>query len=133
VCSDPTAERRPDARFDFQRAESAGRARISMSGSSDEPKNGNNAFTAARESKHPGLKSKFSYLQERQAPIDPLLTIDELCDLLKVEPRTIYQLTYRGKIPHYKITNRLRFRQSEILSWIEEQRVTKPMPFEQGE
>jgi excisionase family DNA binding protein len=70
---------------------------------------------------------------ERPAPIDPLLTIDELCDLLKVEPTTIYQLTYRGKIPHYKITNRLRFRQSEILSWIEEQRVTKTLPFEQGD
>ena len=104
-----------------------------MSGSSDEPKNGKKVFPTPREPRHPGLKSKFSSLQDRPAPIDPLLTIDELCDLLKVEPKTIYQLTYRGKIPHYKITNRLRFRQSEIISWIEEQRVTKTMPFEQGD
>ena len=100
-----------------------------MGGSSDELKNGNKA----RGSRHPGLKSKFNLLQERPAPIDPLLTIDELCEVLKVEHKTIYQLTYRGKIPHYKITNRLRFRKSEILSWIEEQRVTKTLPFEQGD
>src|SRR5262249_9985023 len=94
---------------------------------SSEPKNGNKA----RGSKHPGLKSKFNLSQDRPASVDPLLTIEELCDLLKVEHKTIYQLTYRGKIPHYKITNRLRFRQSEILSWIEEQRVTKSVPFEE--
>jgi excisionase family DNA binding protein len=104
-----------------------------MNASSNEKKNGNEIFPEPRVSKHPGLKSKFISLTERPAPIDPLLTVDELCDLLKVEPKTIYQLTYRGKIPHYKITNRLRFRQSEILSWIEEQRVTKTLPFEQGD
>ena len=56
---------------------------------------------------------------------DSLLTIDELCGLLKLEPQTIYQLTYRGKIPHYKIANRLRFRLSEIVEWIEKHKVTK--------
>jgi len=56
---------------------------------------------------------------------DSLLTIDELCALLKLEPQTIYQLTYRGKIPHYKIANRLRFRLSEILEWIEKHKVAK--------
>jgi excisionase family DNA binding protein len=83
-------------------------------------------------SKHPGLKSKGHSFQQ-PAPIDPLLTMDELCDVLKVEPATIYQLTYRGKIPHYKIANRLRFRQSEILAWIDEQRVNKTFQFEQGD
>ena len=56
---------------------------------------------------------------------DSLLTIDELCGLLKLEPQTIYQLTYRGKIPHYKIANRLRFRLSEIVERIEKHKVTK--------
>jgi excisionase family DNA binding protein len=77
-------------------------------------------------SKHPGLKCKARSLQQ-PAPTDPFLTINELCGLLKVEPATIYQLTYRGKIPHYKIANRLRFRLSEILSWIEEHRVIKTL------
>jgi excisionase family DNA binding protein len=76
-------------------------------------------------SKHPGLNGRPHLPQDRTVPVDPFLTIDELCGLLKVEPATIYQLTYRGKIPHYKIANRLRFRLSEILSWIEEHRVTK--------
>ncbi len=57
--------------------------------------------------------------------IDSLLTIDEVCGLLKLEPQTIYQLTYRGKIPHYKIANRLRFRLSEIVEWIEKHKVAK--------
>jgi excisionase family DNA binding protein len=91
----------------------------------NQAKNGNKAFSTAVAAKHPGLKSKFHSLQERPAPIEPLLTIHDLCDLLKVEPAPIYQLTYKGKLPHYKIANRLRFRQSEILAWIDEQRVNK--------
>jgi len=104
-----------------------------MSGSGNQHKNGNKSFPVPAAAKHPGLKSKFNSLQERPAAIDPLLTIDDLCDLLKVEPATIYQLTYKGKVPHYKIANRLRFRQSEILSWIDDQRVTKNLQFEQGD
>jgi excisionase family DNA binding protein len=57
--------------------------------------------------------------------IEPLLTIDEVCTLLKVEPQTIYQLTYRGRIPHFKIANRLRFRLSEIIEWIDGHKVEK--------
>ncbi len=57
--------------------------------------------------------------------IDPLLTIDDVCALLKLEPQTIYQLTYRGRIPHFKIANRLRFRLSEIADWIEKHKVAK--------
>jgi excisionase family DNA binding protein len=61
-----------------------------------------------------------------QSPqIDPLLTIDEVCALLKLEPQTIYQLTYRGRIPHFKIANRLRFRFSEIMEWVEKHKVAK--------
>jgi excisionase family DNA binding protein len=102
-----------------------------MSESNEHTNRGKKAFPIPRESKHPGLKSKFNSFQERPAPIDPLLTMDELCDVLKVEPATIYQMTYRGKIPHYKIANRLRFRQSEILAWIDEQRVNKTFQFGQ--
>jgi excisionase family DNA binding protein len=59
------------------------------------------------------------------AQIDPLLTIDEVCALLKLEPQAIYQLTYRGRIPHFKIANRLRFKLSEIVEWIEKHKVAK--------
>jgi len=64
-------------------------------------------------------------IADQNTPIDPLLTIDEVCALLKLEPQTIYQLTYRGKIPHFKIANRLRFRRSEIVEWIERHKVAK--------
>ena len=64
-------------------------------------------------------------VSNQSTQIDPLLTIDEVCTLLKVEPQTIYQLTYRGKIPHFKIANRLRFRLSEIVEWIEKHKVEK--------
>ncbi len=55
--------------------------------------------------------------------VDPLLSVRELCAVLGVPPATIYQLTHRGRIPHFKIANRLRFRQSEILVWIEARRI----------
>ena len=61
-------------------------------------------------------------VSDQRSQIDPLLTIHEVGALLKLEPQSIYQLTYRGKIPHYKIANRLRFRLSEIAEWIEKQR-----------
>jgi len=65
---------------------------------------------------------------DQSTQVDALLTIDEVCALLKLEPQTIYQLTYRGKIPHFKIANRLRFRLSEIVEWIEKHKVEKGPP-----
>jgi len=59
---------------------------------------------------------------------DVLLDLGEVCRLLRVPPATIYQLTHRGRIPHFKIANRLRFRRSEILDWIEERRVRRHQP-----
>jgi excisionase family DNA binding protein len=71
------------------------------------------------------LENGVNKVSNPRTQTDSLLTIDELCGLLKLEPQTIYQLTYRGKIPHYKIANRLRFRLSEILEWIEKHKVAK--------
>jgi len=71
------------------------------------------------------LENGVNKVSNPRTQTDSLLTIDELCALLKLEPQTIYQLTYRGKIPHYKIANRLRFRLSEILEWIEKHKVAK--------
>jgi excisionase family DNA binding protein len=71
------------------------------------------------------LGNSANKLANQSTQIDPLLTMDELCALLKLEPQTIYQLTYRGKIPHFKIANRLRFRLSEIVEWIEQHKVAK--------
>jgi excisionase family DNA binding protein len=99
-----------------------------MSEESNRSKIERRSFPPPARPKHPGLRGK-KLSHENTVPTDPLLTVDELCDLLKVEAATIYQLTYRGKIPHYKIANKLRFRASEILSWIEEHRVNKSLGF----
>lgn len=54
---------------------------------------------------------------------DRLLTVQEVCGLLKVSKAYIYSLTCRKKIPHIKMMGRLRFRQSDIDGWLQEQEV----------
>ena len=47
-----------------------------------------------------------------------LLTIQEICELLKVSKTYIYSLTSQKKIPHIKMHGHLRFRQSAIDEWL---------------
>ena len=52
-----------------------------------------------------------------------LLTVQEICDLLKVPKTYIYSLTHQRKIPHIKMHGHLRFRQSDIDKWLRSQEV----------
>ena len=54
---------------------------------------------------------------------DELLTVQEICNLLKVPKTYIYSLTHQRKIPHIKMHGRLRFRQSDIDEWLRLQEV----------
>lgn len=54
---------------------------------------------------------------------DRLLTIEEVCELLKVSKGYIYWLTHQRKIPFIKMQGHLRFRWSDIDSWLREQEV----------
>ena len=54
------------------------------------------------------------------------LTIDELCDKLKLKKSYIYELTHMKKIPHYKVGRHLRFNWKEIEKWLEINRITIP-------
>ena len=54
---------------------------------------------------------------------DRLLTIKEVCELLKVSKTYIYWLTHRRKIPYIKMQGHLRFRRSAIDNWLREQEV----------
>ncbi|MBD3181881.1 helix-turn-helix domain-containing protein [Candidatus Poribacteria bacterium] len=47
-----------------------------------------------------------------------LLTVQEICELLKVSKTYIYSLTSQKKIPHIKMHGHLRFRQSAIDEWL---------------
>jgi excisionase family DNA binding protein len=52
-----------------------------------------------------------------------LLTASELADRLGFAAGTIVDWAERGTIPAFKLGGRLRFRESEVLAWLEAQRV----------
>ena len=54
---------------------------------------------------------------------EPLLTAAELGELLGFAAGTIVDWAERRTIPAFKIGGRLRFRESEVLAWLEAQRV----------
>lgn len=49
---------------------------------------------------------------------DPILTIKEVADYLKVNERTIYRLAASGELPGFKVGNSWRFKQSELEQYI---------------
>jgi PTS system nitrogen regulatory IIA component len=51
-----------------------------------------------------------------------LLTARELAELLGFAAGTIVDWAERGEVPAFKIGGRLRFRESEVLDWLEAQR-----------
>ncbi len=55
--------------------------------------------------------------------LDKLLTIQEVCELLKVSKGYVYWLTHQRKIPFIKMQGHLRFRWNDIDSWLREQEV----------
>ena len=54
--------------------------------------------------------------------IKEFLTIDDVCGLLSVKKSFIYSLVESGVIPHYRIGKLIRFKQSDIDTWMENQR-----------
>ena len=49
---------------------------------------------------------------------DPVLTIKDVADYLKVNERTIYRLAASGELPGFKVGNSWRFKQSELEQYI---------------
>jgi excisionase family DNA binding protein len=52
-----------------------------------------------------------------------LLTARELAELLGFTAGTIVDWSEAGAIPGFKVGGRLRFRESEVLAWLEERRL----------
>jgi len=50
------------------------------------------------------------------------LTIDDVCGFLSVKKSFIYSLVESGVIPHYRIGKLIRFKQSDINTWMENHR-----------
>jgi len=51
---------------------------------------------------------------------DDILTLKEICDLLRVHPSTVYKLVREGRIPSFRICSEWRFRKDVILRWMAE-------------
>jgi len=60
---------------------------------------------------------------EKKPATDKLLTVQEICELLKVPRTYIYWLTHKKQIPYIKMNGHLRFRRSAIDEWLESQEV----------
>jgi excisionase family DNA binding protein len=53
-------------------------------------------------------------------PLDELLTLDELCAMLKITKATAYKQRSTGSgPPGYRIGKHLRFKRSEVFVWLE--------------
>ena len=49
----------------------------------------------------------------------PILTIEEVADYLRVKKRTVYDWAKKGKIPAIKTVGQWRFRKEKIDQWLE--------------
>lgn len=50
--------------------------------------------------------------------MEKLLNINQLCEILQVSRRTIYEWTHMEYIPHYKFPKGIRFKESEVEKWL---------------
>jgi excisionase family DNA binding protein len=55
-----------------------------------------------------------------------ILTLKEVCDLLRAHPSTVYRLARQGKIPSFKIDQEWRFRKDLIMRWMAETEKHQP-------
>ena len=56
---------------------------------------------------------------DAEAPSRRLLTVREVAEWLRVHEKTIYEWAERGKLPCFKIGNRLRFEASDVSRWLQ--------------
>lgn len=55
--------------------------------------------------------------------VEPLLTVEQTCELLNLSRRCVYELVQRRAIPCYRVSKYLRFRRAELLEWLARKRV----------
>lgn len=54
-------------------------------------------------------------------PVDEILTLPELAQLLKVAEKTVYTMAQGGELPAFKVRGQWRFRRRDVDEWIAEQ------------
>lgn len=55
--------------------------------------------------------------------IDKLLTTKQVSELLQVALCTVYLWTHTEFIPHFKLGKAVRFREKDVLDWLEKRRI----------
>jgi len=56
--------------------------------------------------------------------MNKLYTPEEMSELLGVKLSTIYQWTHIGYIPHFKLGRFVRFKERDVLEWLESKKRT---------
>ena len=49
--------------------------------------------------------------------LEKYLTVAEAAKLLRVHPRTIYELVYQNRIPYHKVGDRILFLHNSLIEW----------------
>ena len=52
-------------------------------------------------------------------PSQQLLTVREVAEWLRVHEKTIYEWSEKGKLPCFRVGNRLRFSRSDVGRWLQ--------------
>lgn len=61
-------------------------------------------------------------MKNNPAETERLMTLEEISDYLQISIHTLYKMAQQDRIPAFKVTNKWRFRKSEIDAWIEKNR-----------
>jgi len=54
----------------------------------------------------------------KSKPVEKLLTVEQLSELIQIRRSTLYERTHSGFIPHYKFPKGIRFKETEIDDWL---------------
>ena len=60
--------------------------------------------------------------------MEPLLTTEEVAELLRIEPVTVRRLAIRGEIPAFRIAGEYRFTMTGVENFVESQRIVVSTP-----
>jgi excisionase family DNA binding protein len=57
--------------------------------------------------------------KEKVAPMEKLMTLEEVADYLRLSKDTVYRLANTGKLPASKVGNQWRFRRDDVDAWLD--------------
>ena len=61
-----------------------------------------------------------SSAEKEQSTLEPLMTARDVADRLQLHSKTVERMARAGRLPSLRVFGRLRFRPSDIASWLAE-------------